>query len=79
MKFYKDSLHHSFMASVLALQVDLADGWTVNEIDPPQVVGFAYYVSLERDDEPAVKLTRAEILAKARAAKSTKKLEGQIE
>lgn len=50
------------------------DGWEVTAQMPPTLVGYWYEVHVERDesivDEP--KLSRAEILANARAAKKAK-------
>lgn len=73
MKHYKTELFSSFLGAALFLADSVADGWQLSREDPPAVVGFSYYVSLVRDDEPIVRLTRAEILAKARAAKTMKK------
>lgn len=78
MKYYKSELFSSFLGAALFLADSVADGWSLNKEDLPEVVGFNYYVSLVRDDEPVVKLTRAEILAKARAAKGTKKQGEQV-
>lgn len=78
MKYYKSELYSSFLAAALSLEENIADGWQINENDLPEVVGFSYYLSLVRDDEPVVKLTRAEILTKARAAKTTKKQGEQV-
>lgn len=74
MKFYKSQLFSSFLGAALFLADSVAEGWRINKDDLPDIVGFSYYVSLVRDDEPVVKLTRAEILAKARAAKTVKNL-----
>lgn len=73
MKYYQTQLFSSFLGAALFLADSVADGWRINKDDLPDVVGFSYYVSLVRDDEPVIKLNRAEILAKARAAKITKK------
>lgn len=74
MKFYKSQLFSSFLGAALFLADSVAEGWKINKDDLPDIVGFSYYISLVRDDEPVVKLTRAEILAKARAAKTVKNL-----
>ena len=74
MKFYKSQLFSSFLGAALFLADSVAEGWRINKDDLPDIVGFSYYVSRVRDDEPVVKLTRAEILAKARAAKTVKNL-----
>lgn len=74
MKYYKSELFSSFLGAAQFLADSIAEGWELNKDDLPDVVGFSYYISLVRDDEPTVKLTRAEILAKARAAKTAKNL-----
>ena len=73
MKYYKTEMFSSFLGAALFLADSVTDGWELNKADLPEVVGFTYYISLMRDDEPALKMTRAEILAKARAAKTVKK------
>ena len=70
MKYYKTELYSSFMGACLALQTFVRDGWNIDENALPDMVGFSYCISLVRDDEP--KLTRAEILSKAREAKAAK-------
>lgn len=50
-------------------------GWTISEAFPPTLLGFCYETVMERDEsiiDPPAKPTRAEILAKARAAKKAK-------
>ena len=74
MIYYKTELFSSFLGASLFLADSVEDGWRINKDDMPGYVGFNYYISLVRDDEPVVKLTRAEILTKARAAKITKQL-----
>jgi len=72
MKFYKQELFSSFMGAALFIADSVNDGWIINKNDLPNYVGFSYYVSLVRDDEPVVKLTRAETLVKARAVRAAK-------
>ena len=74
MKYYKTELYTSFMGACLALQTFVRDGWSIDDNAPPDMVGFRYCLSLIRDDEP--KLTRAEILSKAREAKAAKGANG---
>ena len=74
MIYYKAELFSSFLGASLFLADSVEDGWRINKDDMPWYVGFNYYISLVRDDEPVIKLTRAEILTKARAAKITKQL-----
>jgi hypothetical protein len=50
----------------------VADGWTIDPQNPPNMVGYWYETIVQREDEPATKASRAEILAKARAAKAAK-------
>ena len=72
MIYYKAEVFTSFLGAALFLADSVADGWRINKDDLPYMVGFNYSVSLVRDDEPVVKLTRSEILTKARAAKTAK-------
>lgn len=74
MIYYKAEVFTSFLGAALFLADSVADGWRINKDDLPYMVGFNYSVSLVRDDEPVVKLTRSEILTKARAAKTAKQL-----
>ena len=74
MKYYRSELFSSFLGAALYLADSVEDGWKLNNEDLPHIAGFSYYISLVRDDEPVVKLTRAEILMKARAAKTVNKL-----
>lgn len=69
MKYYKSEIFGSFQNAAVYLAGSIADGWSLDENAPPEMVGFSYYVSLMRDDAPVVKMTRAEILTKARAAR----------
>lgn len=72
MKHQKTEIFSSFLGAALFLADSVADGWRLDKDNPPDMVGFSYVVNLTRDDVPTVKLTRAEILAKARAAKTAK-------
>jgi hypothetical protein len=71
-KHRKTEIFSSFLGAALFLAESVADGWSLDKENPPDMVGFSYAVNLTRDDEPVIRLTRAEILAKARAAKVTK-------
>lgn len=51
-------------------------GWTIQEANPPTLLGFCYETVMERDEDivdPPAKLTREEIAAKARAALAEKR------
>jgi hypothetical protein len=50
----------------------VADGWTLDPQNPPTMIGYWYECIVQREDEPVLKPGRAEILAKARAAKAAK-------
>jgi len=73
MKYYETKFFGGFGAAALYLEKAIADGWKIDQDNPPDQVGFTYALFLVRDDEPEYKMTRAEILAKARAARVTKK------
>jgi hypothetical protein len=77
-KHRKTEFFSSFLGAALFLADSVADGWRLDKDNPPDKVGFSYVVALMRDDEPVVRLTRAEILAKARAAKTEKSKEAKI-
>jgi hypothetical protein len=57
-----------------ALAEALKAGWELDASNPPTVIGFTFTCPLKRDDgiEDPVKLSRAEILRKAREAKAAK-------
>lgn len=70
-------VYSSFAAAVFDVQKRVSEGWKVveNENSYPVTVGFNYEVNFIRYVEGEVvgrPLTRAEILAKARAAKKEK-------
>lgn len=75
MKASKEIVTPSLYVFVAELQDMLNDGWTVDlENTPPYMNGINYVVGLTKDvdeNEP-VKLSRAEILANARAARAAK-------
>ena len=70
MKYYKTEMFGSYAAAMQAFEKAFADGWKIDQENPPDQVGFSYALTLVRDDEPEYKMTRAEILVKARAARS---------
>lgn len=75
MTFRKTELYSSFTSAAFALEQAIKDGWKLDPEDPPADIGFRYELVLVREDEPVVKPTRAEILAKARQAKEAKRQE----
>lgn len=77
MKYYKTDMFGSYAAAVQAFEKAFEGGWRIDQDNPPDQVGFSYALSLVRDDEPPYVMTRAECLAKARAAIGTKKQKGQ--
>lgn len=79
MRHFKYDIYQSYTSAMLALEKAISAGWVIDNDAPPEQVGFAYALSLVRDDEPPVVLTRAEIMAKARAAKIAKKQGGEGE
>ena len=74
MKYYHNELFPSYATAAIALQKALLDGWRIDMENPPDQVGFSYSLGLVRDYEfePEPKLSRAEILVIARAARSKK-------
>jgi hypothetical protein len=56
-----------------AIQEMLAKGWKIDPTNPLQQNLFQYVCGFTHDGEPLPKLSRAEILANARAAKAAKK------
>lgn len=75
MKYYEEKMFGSYCSAVEYFEKAFAEGWRIDKSNPPEQVGFSYALTLVRDDAPAVKLTRAEILTKARAARTVKKKE----
>ena len=75
MTYHRSELYGSYTAAALALEEAFNTGWRIDPKNPPEQVAFSYALILIRDDEPEIKLTRAEILTKARAAKIIKKQE----
>lgn len=73
MTYSVQEVYSSYMSAMIGLEKAIADGWKLSEESPPDMVGFNYSLTLVRDDEPVVKMTRAEILTKARAARVFKK------
>lgn len=73
MKQTKSILTPSIYVFAYELQEAILDGWEIDGDVPPVTWGIAYEVGLMREvDENAPKLTRAEILARAREAKAAK-------
>lgn len=75
MKTTKQILDPNLGIFVQAVIDAALQGWTIQEANPPTLLGFCYETVMERDEDivdPPAKLTRAEILAKARDAKAAK-------
>lgn len=73
MKYYEEKMFGSYCSAVEYFEKAFAEGWRIDKSNPPEQVGFSYAFTLVRDDEPEYKMTRAEILVKARAAIGKKK------
>jgi hypothetical protein len=66
----------SYTLAMVALEEAIKDGWRLDPTDPPVQLAWTFELPLVREDEAPVKVDRAEILAKARAAKAQRKAEG---
>lgn len=76
MKTSKSILDPNLGAFVQTVIEHALQGWTIQESNPPSLLGFYYETVMERDEDivdPPAKPSRAEILAKARAAKAALK------
>jgi hypothetical protein len=72
MSHIKSDIYHSYAAAIEAAMEAAVDGWKIDPINPPSMVGFNYQLVLVHDGVPPVRRSRAEILADARAAKARK-------
>lgn len=75
MKISKDIADYSLQAFVARVLEAAEQGWTIDEWNPPQQLGPMFVTNMLRDEEvidPPTPMSRAEVLAKARAAKKAK-------
>lgn len=75
MKISKDIADYSLHAFVTRVLEAAAQGWTIDEWNPPQQLGAMFVTNMLRDEEvidPPAPMPRAEVMAKARAAKKAK-------
>lgn len=69
----KVEVYSSFPSAVAGIKQEEKDGWEVDWTVPPQDIAFLFEVNFTRANAPEPKMSRAEILAKARAAKAANK------
>ena len=74
MKQTKVILQYNLQTFIKEITDSVNNGWEIDDNDPPDVWGTAYECRMVREDEVAeeIRISRAEILHKARAAKAAK-------